>query len=264
MRIWFLIGGLLLTSNGISQVSLSLGVSRVKEDIRKNDNSILGNLQLHIYNHQALRFDYTHKRFRINAECGYLHSKFNFETEQFNSSGGGSGAYSSDDKVWRSTQEFSYISYRIGLGYVFGSKDPRRGPWGQVTTGIFGQYDHRLSYRESNQTMDRTTVYDTYMGPGGIVTNYYPTDYSPFEHVNYVIDLFQFGAEIAGRVGINRYFGELAVSINSYDRFRTVVVKDNGWYNGEKMTATSYWCWTVGVKVGAYLNVKLNDKAVVE
>jgi hypothetical protein len=260
-----LIGFCLIPSVVFGQIAASFGPTIIRENIFQGyPHGKLGGTQLYCYNSYALKGDYTYKRFRVYTELGYLNQGFDFESLMFHSSGGGSSAYHSDSKVWRSTVDLSYMSYRISIGHVFGSKFPRRGAWGQITTGILGQYNHRLSYRESNQSMDRTVSYDTYMGPGGDVTIIYPTDYSPFAHLKYVIDFFQIGVEATGRVGVNRYFGEVTVALNSYDRYRTEVVQDNETYNGAQMAPTSNWCFNIGFKVGAYLNVKFEEKIVGE
>ncbi|MCC6702428.1 MAG: hypothetical protein IT221_12940 [Fluviicola sp.] len=262
----FIFSFFLFTSVAFGQIAVSIGPTIIRENIFKDyKHSKLGSTGLYNYNSYALKCDYTQQRFRIYAELGYLNQGFNIESNWFSSSGGGSGAYHSEGKLWKSTVDLSYISYRIGMGHTFGIQTPRRGLWGQFIASIYCQYNHRLYYHESKQTMNRSISYDTLMGPGGDVTYTYPTDYTPFTHLKYVIDFFQIGVEATGRVGFNRFFGELSVSLNSYDRYRTDVVIDNGWYSSNgQMAPTSKLCLNIGFKVGAYLNVKLDEKKAVD
>ncbi len=244
-----------LSVSSYAQFSISLGASRVKENIFGEYNpSIFEKQQPFLYNSYCIQTDYTKSFFRVYTEMGYLPGVFDYKRHSSYHIGGGSSSSYSEYRTYNSKIDFGYYTFKLGIGTEIKKKWNNK-MWCSFSYNIFGQYDKLQHKSESNQVMYKTTTTNPMQNQ--YVHTVYPPNYYPFELTSYYENVIQFGVELKGRIGWNIFYTELSAQLSSYVKDRSYIVIFD--YNSADPNASTTWCATFGVKIGAYLRKKVKE-----
>lgn len=249
MRKWLVIGNLILSCNGISQVSLSVGASRMKENlVYTKDVKFFGKKQQFINDTYVFQADYFFKGLRVYGEFGFLNNRIDIEKELYYVD---FYQHTSETVLEVSTVSTRYLSYKFGIGNEL-SKEWQKGLWVKFSYNLFCQMDVLRNHSEENHLMYQTTVTET--SPGiYTTTDHAPTN--PTYNLGYSHwRIYQYGLELKGRIGYGRYFGELSVSLSDFNHYRSATRYDTYDY------LVSTWCFQAGFKLGVYLLTNKNNE----